>query len=1139
MLTEFCAASLSFFIITLGLCAYPPAILPAEEKQPAARQYPNVVLQDKPVAYWRFDWHQPNESFLSSGSGESLSAVSVGELVKDVEGPDADLYPVFTSGRRAISLAGKGHLRVSDPGKESVLDFDNGDEITLEAWVRPTKITDGQYVYIVGKGRTHNDGFADENQNYALRLAGVAGTARVSFLFRNSENRKGNEKDFHRWNSSTGFWLDDHWHHIAVTYKFGDAASMRGYLDGEQISGNWDLGGATDKRPVVDNDEIWIGSSKAGNAGNSFQGDLTEVAIYRSALSADRMKLRYLANLPPAHEQFVKDRELKDSEIHCEIIERVRYDDPWNAYGSLLTTQFTSERFALIGLPNKYSDTAVIDDRTNPFVLRIRCKSRLPAGHYQVLLRAKSLSRFFIDDKLIADLAMMERNADGHEPLPALVDPLFPGMQPLAAGHREKLVELDLDEQPHVFRFETMVGGPDLRAELGEMCVAIARTGEQLSVLSVKNASAMPLTESAWYEFSERENFRLRDLNSVLRIAADQETAYWQRRHDYAKQVIATLSPIEIPASEKSLVENNLIDRFINARLSAEKLEVADPVSDAGFLRRLALDTVGMIPTLTEIDRFTHDPSPEKRAGMIDYYLSDPRWADHWVGYWQDVLAENPGILKPKLNNTGPFRYWIYDSMLDNKPMDRFAWELVMLQGSQLNGGPSGFAVATQNDVPMAEKAHTLGKAFLALEMKCARCHDAPAHHFKQEDLFSIAAMLQRTAITLPESSTVPVSAGGRKPAIKISLKPGQEIVAHWPFKEFKSSLPDDFLRHPQDTRASLAAAITTPENERFARVIVNRLWHRMFGRGLMNPVDDWEFGEPSHPELLDFLARELVSHDYDLKYVARLILNSAAYQRALIASDEKSRRIELYAGRERRRLSAEQVVDSIYAAVGKSMDAEQLTLDPEGRRPESTFLNLGQPRRAWQYTSLSNERDRPALSLPMAQSVVDLLTAFGWRESRPSPITEREEIATVLQPLTLANGTAGHRIVQLSDNSSLTDLCVEIASVQALVDQMFQRVLSREPSSNERAIFVEELSAGFDNRVQQPVAKLESRSARRNAVSWSNHLSEEATRVKLELERLARVGDPPTRRLEADWRMRAEDVMWALINSPEFVFVP
>src|SRR5262249_23737210 len=151
----------------------------------------------------------------------------------------------------------------------------------------------------------------------------------------------------------------------------------------------------------------------------------------------------------------------------------------------------------------------------------------------------------------------------------------------------------------------------------------------------------------------------------------------------------------------------------------------------------------------------------------------------------------------------------------------------------------------------------------------------------------------------------------------------------------------------------------------------------------------------------------EFVGHDYDLKYVAGLILNSQTYQRAVRSDDLAAAKAEtrLFAGPARRRLSAEQMVDSLFLAVGKQFDAEEMNMDVDGRRPVKDFNNLGTPCRAWQFASLSNERDRPALSMPKAQQIVDTMMTFGWRESRQSPQTVRDDAPNVLQPASMANG--------------------------------------------------------------------------------------------------------------------------------------
>ncbi|MDG2122800.1 MAG: DUF1549 domain-containing protein, partial [Verrucomicrobiales bacterium] len=171
------------------------------------------------------------------------------------------------------------------------------------------------------------------------------------------------------------------------------------------------------------------------------------------------------------------------------------------------------------------------------------------------------------------------------------------------------------------------------------------------------------------------------------------------------------------------------------------------PTDDLTFLRRVALDTVGVPPTETEIQQFLTDPPTTRRAAAIDRFLAGPRWADNWMGYWQGVLAENPNIINPTLNNTGPFRWWIHESLLDNKPLDLFVTELLRMQGSDRFGGPRGFATASNNDVPMAAKGIIVASAFLGVEMKCARCHDAPAHEWKQQHLFQLAAMLKKEPV--------------------------------------------------------------------------------------------------------------------------------------------------------------------------------------------------------------------------------------------------------------------------------------------------------------------------------------------------------------------------------------------------------
>jgi hypothetical protein len=444
----------------------------------------------------------------------------------------------------------------------------------------------------------------------------------------------------------------------------------------------------------------------------------------------------------------------------------------------------------------------------------------------------------------------------------------------------------------------------------------------------------------------------------------------------------------------------------------------------------------------------------------------------------------------------------------------------------------------------MAAKAHIVGQAFLGLEMKCARCHDAPYHDFRQRDLFSLAAMLNRAPLQVPLTSSIP---GGDDAIasllVEVTLKPGEQVSPRWPFPDLavQEQIAGLLRGGPDDSREHLAALITSPHNQQFARVIVNRLWRRYLGRGLVEPVDDWHYAEPSDPALLDYLARELVLHGYDLKHVTRLILNSHAYQRLPCGPEAAAGSASsLFAGPLRRRMTAEQLIDSLFVAAGKALDAGPMCIDIDGARPYTQSLNLGWPSRAWQFASLSNERDRPSLALPFAQPFVTLMETFGWRSSRQDPVTVRSQEVTVLQPAVMANGTVSLRITRLSDDSWFTSAALQDQPVESLIEQIYCRLLTRQPTPAERELFVALLRDGYATRIVADAAESpRGQHPRRGTVSWSNHLHPEANVIKAELEVAVRQGDPPTMRLAADWRERLEDMIWTLINSPEFVFLP
>jgi len=1182
-----------------------------------------------PVAQWSFD------------TGKADLGKAEGGMLFGQAGPSPKQFKHLPATNQAARFDGakSSFIRVPDRGEKSLFDFDNGDAITIEAWVNPTSAPKGGNVYILGKGRTSNPGQAADNQNYALRLWDSGGFLRPSFLFRSRKDGD-HAGDWHRWTTTGGIAVGSGWHHVAITYEFGKPETIRGYIDGELAPGAWDMGGATKQAPVVDNDEVWLGTSMGKRESVSFDGLMDEVRLYRGVLPEKTMAARYPVE---PYTPVLPEEGLPKGKVRVEIVENIGKAPKWPRQYPPPADVYEEDVFGFFQIAQKYTETGVRAERSNPYLLRAMARITLPAGKQELLMRVRGQGRLWRDGKVIAEILFGQTGGGAHNEVEhEEAEKSGPALRLLGPGDRETRISIDSDGKPHDYVFEMIAGNGRVRTTLGETSLSL-RHANGLHTLLTPADKIVPLTDDGWADFRKGRLafFTVHDQQQRQRLRAKQD-AYWAQRHEQARVLIGQKKPlkstgvdtllaaswakastagkqvaggIDFAKQIKPILAENCFrchEEKAKGGLRLNTLEAAleggdsgkpaivvgkpsesrlisaihpdageeimppkgDPLSegdrqlladwisqgasfaDAGqrieptaltedleFLRRVTLDTVGVVPSADEVAAFLAEDSTQRRERVVQRLLKDARWADHWTAYWQDVLAENPNILKPSLNNSGPFRFWIHEALSDNLPMDRFVTELVRMEGGVLAGGPAGFSLAAENDVPMAAKAHILSTAFLGQEMTCARCHDSPYHQSKQRDLFEMAAMLNRKPITLPETSSVPMSTfAGRKPLIPITLKPGEVIAPAWPSlfeKQLLSAKQSAVAPTKDDSREQLAALITSPQNERFAQVIVNRIWKQLMGRGFVEPVDDWEASKPTHPELLDWLAREFVSHHYDMKHLQQLILTSEAYQRQtrpLVPGTTPD-----FAAPLPRRMTAEQIVDSLFAAVGKDLDSEELTMDNDGTQSQSAMISLGHPRRAWEFTSLSNERDRPSLAIPKAQIIVDVLENFGWRPSRQEPKSVRETAANVRQPAILANGALGRWVTTLDEKSAITALALQPdLSAEQLIDQLFLRLLTRHPTEVERQRLVELLSPGFAERII-PAAKRPSPVPLPplKYVAWSNHLSAGANSIKIEMEKRAREGEPPTTALRPDWRERMEDVVWAVLNSPEFVHVP
>ncbi|TWT91877.1 DUF1553 domain-containing protein [Neorhodopirellula pilleata] len=1195
----------------------------------------------------------------SFGSEETIPFEINGDVKRDQTGPRPPEFPDLPSDNTALRFGGKGYVFIPTADEPTRFQFQQDDEITIEAFVKLDKTRDGHQMYVIGKGRSGSPRFPKDNQNWALRTTSQNGVAKLSFLF--ATEPTSSDKHWHRWTSTEGFRISSGWHHIAVGYQFGDPESIRGWIDGQRVEGVWDMGGATKLPPVVDEDEVWIGSASRGNNSNSFSGWIDEVAVHRMILSDDVLATRTPPRDGPlktvALPAVMPDMTLPDpNRVLVTFHEGLGDAGRWLVEGETWpdeTTRWSTSSFLLPRMPARFDaqGSRVLWD--SPVLVRIAGDFRLPAGTHRMLLRARSLSRLWIDGKLVATTQPLRRRGGNLEPIVPPAEPPFPGGRRAGFVQQEAIVEHTVESDSTRSRvvLEFVVGGNGLRVESGEVCVAIQPEGSG-DFLILSPTDTMPLTDAAVEQALPQIEASLVSLeDSDRRRAAASEDDYWDQRHQAARELVKSSSneqhsidafikskivkavkrqadakalqdaetfhsevlpilrdqcfrchgqkqkgglrldhrdemlkpgeseqlavvPFDPDASELIVqvrdramppTDEGLTDAQISTLenwvaagavwpepiVDSAKLQPSPLIDDAAFIRRLHLDTIGIPPTAAEAKAFLSDTSQDKRLRWIDKLLRDDRYADHWVSLFMDLLAENPALLNPSMGSTGPFRWFLHDSLKDNMALDRMVTNLILMRGDQHAGGSAGFELAGENDSPMAAKAHLLSSAFLGIEMKCAKCHDSPYHSTTQEDLYSLAAMLGRRPLTPPKTSRVPdafFESKERESLISVTMDFSHPAQASWPFDDLissDSSAPaksfETWLRKPEDTREQAALMFTSIANERFPRVLVNHLWKRLIGTGLVEPVDDWEGKTPSHPELLNWLGNELVLHDYDIKHIMRLIMRSDLYQREAIgdnATDSEEQRY--FAAPDRRRLSAEQVVDSLFHCTGSTMNVEELTFVHDGSLPESKRLSLGVPHRAWMFCGLQNERDRPSLSMPRAQVVVDVLDAFGWTGARQNPIALRDTDPNVLQPGILANGTLTSNLTRASAGSELAELAIQTADAESLLESLFLRFLSRFPSDTEREKFTLALATGFEDRIL-PDAEFSEVPADEPlpVVTWTNHLVGEANEIQQEIQRRVQRGPAPDPRLRPQWRMMYEDVVWSLINHNEFVWVP
>lgn len=463
-------------------------------------------------------------------------------------------------------------------------------------------------------------------------------------------------------------------------------------------------------------------------------------------------------------------------------------------------------------------------------------------------------------------------------------------------------------------------------------------------------------------------------------------------------------------SSWPKLPEGNNLDKLVQAKWKKLELVPSPLADDATFLRRAYLDCIGTFPTETEVREFLADTDPNKRSKWIDKILARNEYADYWAVKWGDLLRNKRRNGTEAKRGTYAFHAWIRNAFATNMPYDQFVRNIIAAQGTVDQHPPVIWYREVRN---LFHQTNDTAQLFLGTRINCAQCHHHPYEKWSQEDYYQFQAFFARLGRKSGESSAEPAifvkpEGSVRNPANN-KLMPPRGLDG-----------PEITITEDEDPRQKLVDWMVAPENPMFARAITNRLWAHFMGRGIVEPVDDMRVtNPPSNPELLDELAREMISSKFDQKHVIRLIMNSTAYQ---LSSEPSARNIDdrqNFARAYPRRIIAEVILDGVCQVTGSQEKFDAL--------PDAT----------------------KAIQLPDESVSSYFLDVFG-RPTRESPCEcERPRDANLAQTLHLLNSNDMQKKIG-DEKARVAKLIKAKKNPEEILEELYLAALGRQPRADE-----------------------------------------------------------------------------------------
>jgi Protein of unknown function (DUF1549)/Protein of unknown function (DUF1553) len=458
------------------------------------------------------------------------------------------------------------------------------------------------------------------------------------------------------------------------------------------------------------------------------------------------------------------------------------------------------------------------------------------------------------------------------------------------------------------------------------------------------------------------------------------------------------------------------IDRMLAEKWAEARVVPVGPADDAEYLRRLCLDLVGKIPTASEAREFLDDPSPDKRAKLVERLLDSPTYTARATDLWRQLLLPEADTEGQARFAAPAFEAWLRKKVVEDVGYDQMVREILTAKlgaratasptNTKAEPSPAAFYIAKEGKPE--NLAAGASRVFLGVRLECAQCHNHPFAKWKREEFWGLAAFFAGVQKQGPDDGFGAIREVANRRELAI---PGTEKIIKAAFLD----APPPTWKAKAEPREVLADWITSPKNPYFARAAVNRAWARFFGTGIVDPVDDMG-GEntPSHPELLDELASQFAGHDFELKFLIRAITATRAYGLTSAIERPEPTPPYLFSAMPVRGLSAGQLFSSLAQATGFRDGPDPYMMDAGGAR--GRFIDL-----------------------------------FANRDEKPT-----EAQTSILQALTLMNG----QIVAGATSLETGDTLAAVAEAPYLdttgrVEELYLAALTRRPRPDESALLV------------------------------------------------------------------------------------